>query len=162
MKSVLRFPMLNAERDADLDYNPENPINFYGNDYDAVKEKLEQLFRNWKVLEDERPLIDYQFKVSINGARCEGSVSVKAVDSDDAYQKAQEKVSDRLCRAFPELDIEYDVEPVESEGYPIFLNSLSTWNQRAGQWQTFFRTWDIRYTPQTFISLKTYRQKTVL
>ena len=40
--------------------------------------------------------------------------------------------------------------------------SLFTWNQRAGQWQTFFRTWDIRYTPQTFISLKTYRQKTVL
>ena len=59
MKSVLRFPMLNAERDADLDYNPEILL-FYGNDYDAVKE-------NWNnvrtgVLEDERPLIDYQFK----------------------------------------------------------------------------------------------------
>lgn len=110
----------NDGRDKDPDYDSENPVNFYGNDYNAVKEKLEQLFRNWKVLADERPLIDYQFRVSINGARCEGSVSVKAVDPDDAYQKAQEKVSDRLCRAFPELDIEYDVEPVESEGYPIY------------------------------------------
>ena len=57
----------NNDRDKDPDYDPENPVNFYGNDYDTVKEKLEQLFRSWKVLEDERPLIDYQFKVSING-----------------------------------------------------------------------------------------------
>ena len=57
----------NNDRDKDPDYDPENPVNYYGNDYDTVKEKLEQLFRSWKVLEDERPLIDYQFKVSING-----------------------------------------------------------------------------------------------
>ncbi len=35
-------------------------------------------------------------------------------------RKHRRKSSDRLCRAFPELDIEYDVEPVESEGYPIY------------------------------------------
>ena len=148
MKSVLRFPMLNAERDADLDYNPENPINFYGNDYDAVKEKLEQSFRNWKVFEDERPLIDYQFKVSINGARCEGSVSVKAVDSDDAYQKAQEKVSDRLRRAFPELDIEYDVEPVESEGYPIYR--ISSKRNRFDAMSTATETANIQRARELF------------
>lgn len=110
----------NAERDMNSNLRPEESANIYGSDYGFMQDELKNLFISWKVLEVERPLIDYQFKVFINGERCEGTVSVKAVDIDDACQKAQEKVSDRLCRAFPELDIEYSVDPVESEGYPIY------------------------------------------
>lgn len=138
----------NAERDADPDYNPAESANVYGSDYGFLQDKLGNLFISWKVLEDERPLIDYQFKVSINGVRCEGSVSVKAVDPDDAYQKAQEKVSDRLCRAFPELDIEYDVEPVESEGYPIYR--ISSKRNRFDAMATATETTNIQRARELF------------
>lgn len=110
----------NDDRDKNPDYNPENLVNFYGRDYDTVKEKLEHLFRSWKVLKDDRPLIDYRFEISINGKRCEGSISVEATDPEDAYQKAEDEVANRLYASFSELDIEYDINPVEDEGYPIY------------------------------------------
>ena len=36
------------------------------------------------------------------------------------YQKAQDKIADGLYKAFPDLDIEYDVLQVEEEGYPKY------------------------------------------
>ena len=44
----------NDERDIDSDLEPEGSTNIYGNDYDSIREKLEKLFINWSVLEDER------------------------------------------------------------------------------------------------------------
>lgn len=110
----------NTEREDEPDLAPDELVNFYGSNYDRVGKELEELFVNWKVLEDDRPLVDYCFKVSLNGVYCKGTISVKATDLDDAYQKAQNKVSDGLSKAFPELDIEYDVEPLEDDGYPIY------------------------------------------
>lgn len=110
----------NTEKEDEADLAPDDLANFYGSDYDRVEKELEELFVNWKVLEDERPLVDYCFKVSLNGGYCKGIISVKAADPDDAYQRAQDKISDGLSKAFPELDIEYDVEPLEDDGYPIY------------------------------------------
>ena len=97
----------------------EGEVIFSGDDYDSVKEDLEMLFRNWGILEDD-PLIDYCFKVYIHGGECGGRISAKAADAESAYQKACDEIEMRLCKAFPELDIEYGIEPVEEEGYPRY------------------------------------------
>ena len=110
----------NEDRDTDPDLEPEGSTNIYGNDYDSIKEKLEKLFINWNVLEDERPLVEYLFEVSINGSKCGGTISVEAYDSDTAYQKAQDQVAEALYKALPTLDIEYDIELVQEEGYPKY------------------------------------------
>lgn len=110
----------NEDRDTDPDLEPEGSTNIYGNDYDTIKEKLEKLFINWNVLEDERPLVEYLFEVSINGSKCGGTISVEAYDSDTAYQKAQNQVAEALYKALPTLDIEYDIELVQEEGYPKY------------------------------------------
>lgn len=110
----------NDERDIDSDLEPEGSTNIYGNDYDSIREKLEKLFINWSVLEDERPLVEYLFEVSINGSKCGGTISVEAYDSDTAYQKAQDQVAEALYKALPTLDIEYDIELVQEEGYPKY------------------------------------------
>ena len=104
----------------DPDLDPEGSTNIYGNDYNSIKDKLEKLFINWSVLEDERPLVEYLFEVSINGSKCGGTISVEAYDSDTAYQKAQDQVAEALYKALPTLDIEYDIELVQEEGYPKY------------------------------------------
>ena len=98
----------------------ESTAKIDGDNYDCIKNNLEMLFYNWKLLEDDRPLIEYLFEVSLNGVKCGGTISVKAVDDTDAYQKAQDKIADGLYKAFPDLDIEYDVLQVEEEGYPKY------------------------------------------
>lgn len=110
----------NEDRDMNPDLEPEVSTNIYGNDYDSIKEKLEKLFINWSILEDERPLVEYLFEVSINGSKCGGTISVEAYDSDTAYQKAQDQVAEALYKALPTLDIEYDIELVQEEGYPKY------------------------------------------
>lgn len=110
----------NEDRDVDPDLDPEGSTNIYGNDYNSIKDKLEKLFINWSVLEDERPLVEYLFEVSINGSKCGGTISVEAYDSDTAYQKAQDQVAEALYKALPTLDIEYDIELVQEEGYPKY------------------------------------------
>ena len=132
----------NEERDTNHDLEPEGSTNIYGNDYDSIKEKLEKLFINWSVLEDERPLVEYLFEVSINGSKCGGTISVEAYDSDTAYQKAQGQVAEALYKALPTLDIEYDIEIVQEEGYQRsssaedvvdflnFVNALDLYKQK--------------------------------
>lgn len=52
----------------------------------------------------------YKFAVSLCGGWCNGAISIKARDEDEAYEKAQDYVVQRLVKTFPTLDIEYDVE----------------------------------------------------
>lgn len=87
---------------------------------DELKGDFEEFFRNYGILEDDRPQIEYLFSVFINGVKCEGVSIVKASDPDEAFVKAQDLVSNGLFELFPSLDIEYSVEPVEEEGYPLF------------------------------------------
>lgn len=46
---------------------------------------------------------------------CDGTISVYAKDEDTAYNRAMDEVNKRLCSAFPELSIDFNVEQVESE-----------------------------------------------
>lgn len=52
----------------------------------------------------------YKFAVSLCGGYCGGSLEVKAEDEEKAYEKAMNCVANRLVKAFPTLDIEYNVE----------------------------------------------------
>lgn len=54
----------------------------------------------------------YQFYVNLCGGTCGGTLTVKAKDEDEAYEKAMDLVDKRLVKAFPELEIDYDVEIV--------------------------------------------------
>lgn len=123
----------NDERDIDSDLEPEGSTNIYGNDYDSIREKLEKLFINWSVLEDERPLVEYLFEVSINGSKCGGTIFVEAYDSDTAYQKAQDQVAEALYKALPTLDIEYDIELVQEEGYPKYRVTYMTQSSSSAE-----------------------------
>lgn len=87
---------------------------------DELKEDFEDFFRNYGLLEDDRPQIEYLFSVFINGIKCEGVSIVKASDPDEAFVKAQDLVSNGLFELFPSLDIEYSVEPIEEDRYPLF------------------------------------------
>lgn len=87
---------------------------------DELKGDFEEFFRNYGILEDNRPQIEYLFEVFINGVKCEGVIAVKANDSDEAFIKAQDLISNGLFDSFPSLDVEYGVEPVEEDGYPLF------------------------------------------
>lgn len=87
---------------------------------DELKGDFEEFFRNYGILEDDRPLIEHLFSVFINGVKCEGVIAVKANDPDEAFVKAQDLVSNGLFEAFPSLDVEYSVEPIEEDGYPLF------------------------------------------
>lgn len=53
---------------------------------------------------------EYKFFVDLCNGTCNGHLTVKAKDEDDAYEKAMYMVGKRLLKAFPELDIEYNVE----------------------------------------------------
>ena len=55
----------------------------------------------------------FKFKVSLCcGEYANGLLAIEAENSEDAYNKACDKVSEKLAEAFPTLDIIYDVEPV--------------------------------------------------
>lgn len=97
--------------------NPNGDANIYGKDYDHMKQKLNETLVNWGLLEDDRPLAEYLFEVSINGQKCNGTISVMAADPDSAYQKAQDQVAEGLYKAFPSLDISYDIEQGQLLGY---------------------------------------------
>lgn len=108
------------QKEGEEGYDPDTPINLYGKTYDDLAEQLEGFFRGWGVIKDERPQVEYLFILSLNGIKCEGTISVKAKDSDEAYRKAQDLAETELSSSFPSLDIPYDVEPVEEEGYPLY------------------------------------------
>lgn len=99
---------------------PDTPANLCGKAYDNLAEHLETFFHRWGVIKDEHPQIEYLFTLSLNRVKCNGTISVKAKDSDEAYRKAQDLAKTELCSSFPSLDISYDVEPVEEEGYPLY------------------------------------------
>lgn len=99
---------------------PDTPANLCGKAYDNLAEQLETFFRRWGVIKDEHPQIEYLFTLSLNGVKCNGTISVKEKDSDEAYRKAQDLTETELSSSFPSLDIPYDVEPVEEEGYPLY------------------------------------------
>lgn len=105
----------NEERDMDPNLDPDNSANIYGRDYDSIRSGLEEILVNWGILESDAPMAEYLFKVSLNGVPCEGKLAVKATDEDAAYQIAKDMVSDRLCTAFPELDIEYGIDFVDAD-----------------------------------------------
>lgn len=52
----------------------------------------------------------YEFAVSICGGWTGGKLIVEAKDEDEAYDTVTELIGTRLYEAFPELDIEYNVE----------------------------------------------------
>lgn len=58
---------------------------------------------------------EYKFYVILCGGYCGGEMTIKAENSDEAYDKAIDDIGHRLYKAFPELDIEYSVEIVEDE-----------------------------------------------
>lgn len=99
---------------------PDTPVNLCGKVYDNLAEQLETFFRSWGVIKDERLQIEYLFTLSLNRIKCNGTISVKAENPDEAYRKAQNLAETELCSSFPSLDISYDVEPVEEEGYPLY------------------------------------------
>lgn len=100
--------------------DPDTPANLCGKAYDNLAEQLETFFRSWGVIKDERPQIEYLFTLSLNEVKCNGTISVKAEDPDEAYRKAQNLAKTELYISFPSLDIPYDVELIEEEGYPLY------------------------------------------
>jgi hypothetical protein len=52
----------------------------------------------------------YKFAVSLCGGWCSGCIHVRAENSDEAYDKAMDRVEEKLTKAFPTLSIEYNVE----------------------------------------------------
>ena len=52
----------------------------------------------------------YKFAVSLCGGWCGGHINIEANGEDDAQNKAMDYVVGKLVEAFPDLDIEYDVE----------------------------------------------------
>lgn len=77
------------QKEGEEGYDPDTPINLYGNAYNDLAEQLEGFFRSWGVIKDERPQIEYLFTLSLNEVKCNGTISVKAEDPDEAYRKAQ-------------------------------------------------------------------------
>ena len=56
---------------------------------------------------------EYKFLVGLCGGWCDGTLTVKANYYDEAYNKACDTVVERLVKVFPELEIDYDIEPAE-------------------------------------------------
>lgn len=52
----------------------------------------------------------YRFGVGLCGGWSSGSIKIKAENEDVAYEQAMDYVANKLAKAFPELDIEYNVE----------------------------------------------------
>lgn len=57
----------------------------------------------------------YSFYVSLCHGWCDGAISVYAKDEDAARDRVENEINKRLCKAFPELSIDYNVELVEDE-----------------------------------------------
>lgn len=53
---------------------------------------------------------EYKFSVSICGGWCNGHLVFEAENEEAAYEDAMDYVVGRLMAAFPELDMDYDVE----------------------------------------------------
>lgn len=60
----------------------------------------------------QRKKNEYEFYVNLCGGSTGGTIKVKANCYDDAYDAAMDMVGDALLKAFPTLEIEYDVESV--------------------------------------------------
>ena len=58
----------------------------------------------------------YKFAVSLCGGWCSGHIEIKAKNEDSAYEKAMDYVVNKLVKAFPTLDIEYNVECNNPDG----------------------------------------------
>ena len=58
---------------------------------------------------------EYKFYVILCGGYCGGEMTIKAENSDEAYDKAMDDIGQKLYKTFPDLDIDYDVEIDESE-----------------------------------------------
>ena len=69
------------QKEGEESYDPDTPVNLCGKAYDDLAEQLEGFFRSWGVIKDERPQVEYLFILSLNGIKCEGTISVKAKDS---------------------------------------------------------------------------------
>lgn len=108
------------QKEGEEGYDPDTSVNLCGKAYDDLAEQLEIFFRSWGVIKDKRPQIEYLFTLSLNRVKCNKTISVKAEDPDEAYRKAQNLAETEFCISFPSLDIPYDVEPVEEEGYPLY------------------------------------------
>lgn len=65
----------------------------------------------------------YKFLVSLCGGWCNGSINIEAENEEEACDKAMDYVVDKLVKAFPTLDIEYNVEcenpDDEEESYTV-------------------------------------------
>lgn len=66
------------QKEGEESYDPDTPVNLCGKAYDDLAEQLEGFFRSWGVIKDERPQVEYLFILSLNGIKCEGTISVKA------------------------------------------------------------------------------------
>lgn len=65
----------------------------------------------------------YKFLVSLCGGWCNGNIEIAAENEEAAYEKAMDYVADKLVKAFPTLDIEYNVEcenPDDEENYTAY------------------------------------------
>lgn len=56
---------------------------------------------------------EYKFYVNLCGGCAGGEYIVKAKNYDSAYNKAMDQIGKKLCKAFPELEIDYDIEDAE-------------------------------------------------
>ena len=52
----------------------------------------------------------YEFAVSLCGGWYGGILEIKAKNEDIAYEKAMDYVANKLVKAFPSLEIDYNVE----------------------------------------------------
>lgn len=52
----------------------------------------------------------YYFLLTLNGGYCEGHIVVEAKNQEEATTKAQDSFVTRWCEAYPELEVDYDVE----------------------------------------------------
>ena len=84
------------QKEGEEEYEPDTPANLCGKAYADLAEHLQTFFRSWGVIKDERPQIEYLFTLSLNGVKCNGTISVKAQDPDEAYRKAQDLAETRL------------------------------------------------------------------
>ena len=75
---------------------------------------------------------EYKFLVGLCGGWCDGTLTIKANNDDEAYNNACDTVVKRLVDAFPELEIDYDVEPFEEELCEERCETCSQWERGSG------------------------------
>lgn len=52
----------------------------------------------------------YSFYLELCGGYCDGKITVEATNCEEAQELAQDSFVKRWCKAFPELDVGYNVE----------------------------------------------------